>query len=139
MLRSSLPHQVLWVLFGLGVLFGLDVQLFSCSVVSDSVTPQTAIRQATLSFTVFQSLLKLMPIESMSLWSSGPDLAQQGSILIDQSSGSDMKTYYMECLIAPTVLTRVPMQTEHFPPQRLYHSWHRLWVQGQNLCAHAKS
>ena len=80
-----------------------------------------------------------MPIESMSLWSSGPDLARQGSILRDQSSGSDMKTYYVECLIAPTALARVPMHTEHFPPQRLYHSWHRLWVQGQNLCANAKS
>ena len=92
---------MLWVLFGLGVLFGLDVQLFSCSAVSDSATPQTAAHRATLSFTVSQSLLKLMPTESMSLWSSGPDLAQQGSILIDQSSGSDIKTYHVECLIAP--------------------------------------
>ena len=103
------------------------------------MTPQTAAHQATLSFTVSQSLLKLMPIESVSLWSSGPDLAQQGSMLIDQSSGSDIKTYHVECLIAPTVLARVPVQAEHIRPQRLRHSWHGLWVQGQNLCANAKS
>ena len=36
---------------------------FSCSVVSDSVTPWTAAHQACLSFTISQSLLKLMSIE----------------------------------------------------------------------------
>ena len=36
---------------------------FSCSVVSDSVTPWTAARQASLSITNPQSLLKLMSIE----------------------------------------------------------------------------
>ena len=41
------------------------VLLFSHSVVSDSATPQTAAHQASLSFTISQSLLKLMPIESM--------------------------------------------------------------------------
>ena len=39
--------------------------LFSCSVVCDSATPWTAARQASLSFTVSQSLLKLMSIESV--------------------------------------------------------------------------
>ena len=39
--------------------------LFSRSVVYDSETPWTAARQASLSFTIFQSLLKLMSIESM--------------------------------------------------------------------------
>ena len=39
--------------------------LLSCSVVSDSLTPWTAARQASLSFTVSQSLLKLMSIESV--------------------------------------------------------------------------
>ena len=39
--------------------------LFSHSVVSDSVTPWTAACQASLSFTVSQSLLKLMSIESV--------------------------------------------------------------------------
>ena len=39
--------------------------LFSCSVVSDSVTPWTAARQASPSFTVSRSLLKLMSIESV--------------------------------------------------------------------------
>ena len=39
--------------------------LFSHSVVSDSATPWTAARQASLSFTVPQSLLKLMSIHSM--------------------------------------------------------------------------
>ena len=38
---------------------------FSCSVVSDSVTPRTAARQASLSITNSQSLLKLMSIESV--------------------------------------------------------------------------
>ena len=39
------------------------LQLCYCSVVSDSVTPWTAARQASLSFTIFLSLLKLMSIE----------------------------------------------------------------------------
>ena len=39
--------------------------LFSCSVVSDSATPWTAARQASLSFTTSRSLLKLMSIESV--------------------------------------------------------------------------
>ena len=38
---------------------------FSCSVVSDSTTPWTAARQASLSITNSQSLLKLMSIESV--------------------------------------------------------------------------
>ena len=38
--------------------------LFSCSVVSNSATPWTVARQASLSFTVSWSLLKLMSIES---------------------------------------------------------------------------
>ena len=41
--------------------------LFSCSVVSDSVTRWTTARQASLSFIISQSLLKLMSIESMML------------------------------------------------------------------------
>ena len=39
--------------------------LFSCSVVSNSVTPWTATLQASLSLTIPQSLLKLMSTESM--------------------------------------------------------------------------
>ena len=39
--------------------------LFTHSVVSDSTTPWTAARQASLFFTVSQSLLKLMSIESV--------------------------------------------------------------------------
>ena len=39
--------------------------LFSCSVMSDSATPWTAACQASLSTTISQSLLKLMPIESV--------------------------------------------------------------------------
>ena len=38
---------------------------FSCSVVSDSATPWTAARQASLSITNSWSLLKLMSIESV--------------------------------------------------------------------------
>ena len=37
----------------------------TCSVMSDSATPWTAARQASLSFTIFWSLLKLMSIESV--------------------------------------------------------------------------
>ena len=36
-----------------------------CSVVSDSLTPWTTACQASVSFTIFQSLLKFMSIESM--------------------------------------------------------------------------
>ena len=39
--------------------------LFSHKVTSDSATPMTAAKQAFLSFTISQSLLKLMPIESV--------------------------------------------------------------------------
>ena len=39
--------------------------LFSSSVVSDSVTPWTAAHQASLSFTISWSLLKLMLLESV--------------------------------------------------------------------------
>ena len=39
--------------------------LFSCSVVRDSVTPWTTARQASQSFTISRSLLKLMSIESV--------------------------------------------------------------------------
>ena len=45
--------------------------LFNCSVVSDSVNPWTAARQASLSFTISQSLLKLMSIGSaINIWLS---------------------------------------------------------------------
>ena len=39
--------------------------LFSCSVMSDSVTPWAAAHQASLSFSISQSLLKFMSIESV--------------------------------------------------------------------------
>ena len=41
----------------------IQLLLFSRLVVSDSVTPQTAAHQASLSFTISRSLLKLMSIE----------------------------------------------------------------------------
>ena len=41
------------------------VSLFSCSVTSDSVTPCDIAHQASWSFTISQSLLKLMSIESV--------------------------------------------------------------------------
>ena len=44
---------------------GSELLLFSCSVMSDSETPWTAAHQASLSFTVSQSFLKLMSVESM--------------------------------------------------------------------------
>ena len=46
-------------------LCGAHVLLFSRSLVSDSMTPRTAARQASLSFTISWSLLKLMSIESV--------------------------------------------------------------------------
>ena len=39
--------------------------LFSCPVVSDSLTQWAAARQASLSFTISQSLLRLMSAESV--------------------------------------------------------------------------
>ena len=39
--------------------------LFSCSVMSDSMTPWTAAHQASLSFTIFWSLLKFITIKLM--------------------------------------------------------------------------
>ena len=42
-----------------------DVIQFGCSFMSDSATPWTAARQASLSITNSQSLLKLMSIESV--------------------------------------------------------------------------
>ena len=39
--------------------------LFSCSVMSDSAIPWTAACQASLSFTISQSVLKLMSVESV--------------------------------------------------------------------------
>ena len=55
---------------GLGPMRSEDTQqevhmLFNCSVVSDSATPWTVAHQASLSFTISQSLLKLMSIESV--------------------------------------------------------------------------
>ena len=47
------------------ILEGKPLLVFSHSVVSDSATPWTAARQASLSFTISQSLLKLMSIESV--------------------------------------------------------------------------
>ena len=46
-------------------LLSASLLLFSHTVVSDSVTPWTAAHQAALSFTISQSLLKLVSIESM--------------------------------------------------------------------------
>ena len=45
--------------------FYQSVSQFSCSVISDFVTPWTAAHQASLSITNSQSLLRLMTIESM--------------------------------------------------------------------------
>ena len=54
------------VLFvNLSVFMPISLVQFSCSVVSDSVTPWTAARQASLSITNSWSLLKLMSIESV--------------------------------------------------------------------------
>ena len=47
------------------ILYSLTLLLFSCSVVSDSVTSWTAACQASLSITNCQTLFKLMSIESV--------------------------------------------------------------------------
>ena len=63
--RSSweeLTSRQYWVFLSINMDFLL---LFSCQVVSDSVTPWTAAPQASLSFTISQSLLKFMIIESV--------------------------------------------------------------------------
>ena len=49
--------------------------MFSRKVVSDSVTPWTAARQASLSFTVSQSLLRFMSIESRCYLTISPSAA----------------------------------------------------------------
>ena len=46
------------------VMYGCEL-LFSCSVVADSATPWTTACQASLSFTIYQSLLKFMSTESV--------------------------------------------------------------------------
>ena len=47
-------------------MYNITYFLFSCSVVSDSLqTPWTAVHQAPLSFSISQSLLKLMSVESI--------------------------------------------------------------------------
>ena len=67
---DHIPYKVGWAPAGGGELgaWGPDPPsplLFSHSVTSDSVTPWTAARQASLSFTISQRLLKLMSIESV--------------------------------------------------------------------------
>ena len=57
--------------------------LFSCSVMSDSVTPWTAARQAAPSFMISWSLLKLMSIEFSSCLQSFP---ASGSFQMSQST-----------------------------------------------------
>ena len=59
---SGLPSKVSWIT---SILFNqLSVQ-FSCLVVSNSATPRTVARQASLSITKSQSLLKLMSIDAI--------------------------------------------------------------------------
>ena len=59
---------------------------FSCSVVSDSATPWTAARQAYLSITNSQSLLKLISIESV-MPSNHPILCRPLLLLLSISVG----------------------------------------------------
>ena len=57
-----------WLFLPFIVFFTLSLYLlFSHSVISNFVTPWTAACQASLFFTISQSLLKLMPIESVML------------------------------------------------------------------------
>ena len=65
--RLSTQHNFSWYLTS-SAIFHFSLQLFICCCCSVShiqlfVTPWTAARQASLSFTVSQSLLKLMSIE----------------------------------------------------------------------------
>ena len=52
----------IYVFFFFFLIFRNVLLLFSHSVVSDSEIPWTAAHQASLSFTIFQNLLKLMSI-----------------------------------------------------------------------------
>ena len=61
---GSLPLAPPWRPHLVNNYYQFSVQ-FSCSVVSDSVTPWTAAHQASLSITNSQSLLKLMSIKSV--------------------------------------------------------------------------
>ena len=54
-----------WGYGGNGNLFTYYLLLFSCQVMSDSATAWTAAHHASLSFSISQSLLKLMSIESV--------------------------------------------------------------------------
>ena len=57
---KELVHLIQAIKF---VVKSYSLLLFSRSLVSDSVTPWTAVRQVSLSFTISWSLLKLMSIE----------------------------------------------------------------------------
>ena len=58
-------QEIIWhYLLQLKMYFAL-LLLFSCSVMSDTATPRTAACQASLSFTISQSLLKLTSIEAV--------------------------------------------------------------------------
>ena len=66
-MRSSAELESFFAMsnFLLKIYHGFSSVQFSHSVVSDSATPWTAARQASLSITNFWSLLKLMSIESV--------------------------------------------------------------------------
>ena len=65
-LRMKNDHFILRALFSLWNEFFINSSVqFSCSVVSDSVTPWTAAHQASLSITNYQSLPKLMSTEAV--------------------------------------------------------------------------
>ena len=62
-LLQNIEYSPLCCTIGPGCLF--YILLFSHSIVSNSVTPWTAVHQTSLSFTISQSLLKLISIESV--------------------------------------------------------------------------
>ena len=62
-MKEMLENSVLYKFGLLSQFLFLKVCVFICSVMSDSVTPWTAARQASLSCTISQSLLKFMSTE----------------------------------------------------------------------------
>ena len=76
---------------------------FSRSVVSDSATPRTAARQASLSITTSQSLLKLMSIESMM---PSNHLILCHHLLLPPSVFPSVRVFSKESALIGTVLTK---------------------------------
>ena len=75
---------------GNNIVSQLPLLLFSCQVVSDSAIPWTAACQASLSFTISSSLLKLMSIESVMPSIQPPHPLLPPSLAVNLSQHQDL-------------------------------------------------